>query len=349
MIVIAGDIGGTKTIIQVIHFKSDNTQYTLIFEKLFCNDQYDSFDILVTEFIRSLLSQHKNIIINRACLAIAGPIRNNNVGQIANVTNLPWIIETTKLRTMLNTKSVTLINDFEAIAHGINLLNVNDTVQLQEGEAAPYANKVVLGAGTGLGICQMIWCNNAYHVQATEGGHCSFAPTDKIQLEFLSYMLNKHKHVSYDQVLSGPGLINIFSFFVDKYEQQPSSAVQHIFTQKDIAQAISNNYKKLKYCQLAVDLFITIYGAQAGNIALLGLAYGGIYLAGGIAPKLLEHLKTPPFLDYFKQKGQMELLLNKMPVNVITNQKVGVLGAATIASRSLSENKDDMAKYTIPE
>ncbi len=341
MIVIAGDIGGTKTIIQVIHYEFDNTKYTLIFEKLFFSDQYHSFDVLITEFITSLFSQHKNIIISCACLAIAGPIRNNNVGQTANVTNLPWIIESTTLRTMLNTTSVTLVNDFEAIGHGINLLNVNDTVQLQEGEDIAYANKVVLGAGTGLGICHVIWCNNAYHVQATEGGHCSFAPTDKIQLDFLFYMLNQHEHVSYDQVLSGPGLINIFSFFVDKYEQQSSPAVQNIFTQKDIAQAISNNYKKLKYCQLAVDLFIKIYGAQAGNIALLGLAYGGIYLAGGIAPKLLEHLKKPPFLDYFKQKGQMESLLNKMPVKVITNQKVGVLGAAAIASRSLSKTQHD--------
>jgi len=340
LIVITGDIGGTKTIIQVIRFKSDNTQYTLIFEKLFFNDQYHSFDILVAEFIKLLLSQHKNIIINQACLAIAGPIRNNNVGQIANVTNLPWTIETAKLQAILNTKSVTLINDFEAIGHGINLLEVNDTVPLQAGEDMPYANKMVLGAGTGLGICQVIWCNNTYHVQATEGGHCSFAPTDKIQLEFLSYMLNKHEHVSYDQVLSGPGLINIFSFFVDKYkyEQQSNPAVQNIFTQKDIAQTISSNYKKLKYCQLAVDLFIKIYGAQAGNIALLGLAYGGIYLAGGIAPKLLEHLTAPPFLDYFKQKGQMESLLNKIPIKVITNQKVGLLGAAAIASKNLSKN-----------
>jgi len=338
LIVIAGDVGGTKTIIQVIHFKSENTQYTVIFEKLFFSNKYHSFDILFTEFIESFLSQHKNIILNRACLAIAGPIRNNSVDQVAHVTNLPWVIETAKLRTVLNIKSITLINDFEAIGHGINLLKTNDIVQLQEGEKVPHSNKVVLGAGTGLGICQIVWRDHNYHVQATEGGHCSFAPTDEIQLEFLSYMLNKHEHVSYDQVLSGPGLINIFSFFVDKYEQQSSSSVQNIFAQKDIAQAISNDYQKLKYCQFSVDLFIKIYGAQAGNLALLGLAYGGVYLAGGIAPKLLEHLKAPPFLDYFKQKGLMESLLNKIPVKVITNQKVGVLGAATIAYRGLSEN-----------
>jgi len=333
LIVIAGDIGGTKTIIQVIHFKSDNTQYTVIFEKLFLSDQYHSFNILFTEFIESLLYQHKNIIINRVCLAIAGAIRNNNIGQIAHVTNLPWIIKTAELRTILDIKPITLINDFEAIGHGIHLLKENDIVQLQEGEELPHANKVVLGAGTGLGVCQVVWRDHAYYVQASEGGHCSFAPTDDIQLEFLSYMLNKHKHVPYDQVLSGPGLINIFSFFADKYEQQSNSSVQNIFAQKDIAQAISNNYQKLKHCQLAVDLFIKIYGAQAGNLALFGLAYGGVYLAGGIAPKILKHLKAPPFLNYFKQKGKMELLLNKIPVKVITNQKVGVLGAAAIASK----------------
>jgi len=333
LIVIAGDIGGTKTIIQVIHFKSDNTQYTVIFEKLFLSDQYPSFDTLFTEFIESLLSQYKNIIIKRVCLAIAGEIRNKNIDQVAHVTNLPWIIKTAELRTILDIKSITLINDFEAIGHGIHLLKENEIVQLQEGEEVPHANKVVLGAGTGLGVCQMAWCNHAYYVQASEGGHCSFAPTDDIQLEFLSYMLNKHEHVSYDQVLSGPGLINIFSFFVDKYKQQFNSSIQNIFAQKDIAQAISNDYQKLKHCQLAVDLFIKIYGAQAGNLALLSLAYGGVYLAGGIAPKLLKHLKAPSFLNYFKQKGQMELLLNKIPVKVITNQKVGVLGAAVIASK----------------
>ncbi len=331
MIIISGDIGGTKTIIQAILLKPDKPPHEIIFEKFFFSNQYQSFDSLFSEFIESLLTQDKEIKINSVCLAIAGSISNCNSGQIANVTNLPWTIEAAKLGIMLNIKSVTLINDFEAIGHGINLLATNEIVQLKPGKEVPYGNKVVLGAGTGLGICQLIWHDDVYHIQATEGGHCSFAPTDEIQLEFLSYMLKKHKHVCYDQVLSGPGLINIFSFFVNKYKQQNNPFIQNIFSQQDPAQAISNNNPELKYCKLAIDLFIKIYGAQAGNIALLSLAYGGVYLAGGIAPKLLAHLKTPSFINYFKQKNEMESLLNKIPINVIINQKVGLLGAVEVA------------------
>ena len=334
MIVVAGDIGGTKTILQAIQFRTDHKQYDIIFEKLFPSKEYDSFYALIGEFMASLHTQHKTLTVESACLAVAGPIDHNQSDQTAKITSLPWEISTSTLQALLDIKSVILLNDFEAIGYGIELLKADELALLKQGDTVPEGNRVILGAGTGLGVCQVLRHENSYYVQATEGGHNSFAPTDKTQLEFLSYMLERHNHVSYDRVLSGPGLVNIFSFFVDKYEQQTHSTVKNIFSKKDVAQAITENIQELECCKLTIDLFAKIYGSQAGNTALVSLAYGGVYLAGGIAPKLLPYLKDSAFSHYFTKKGRMESLLKSIPVRVITNQKVGILGAAAMAYKS---------------
>ena len=248
------------------------------------------------------------------------------------MTNLTWQIHSDDLKAKHPFHRVSLINDFEAVAHGLTTLGENDLVEIQKGNLKKNAPKVILGAGTGLGVCQIVYHDAGYSVLASEGGHCDFAPANEQQIQLLRFLLNRHSHVSYDRILSGLDILNIFSFLAEQHDELQSNFAQTVFNAKDPAAIISSSIKEQPLAKETIDIFMTIYGAQAGNFSLTSLPYGGVYIAGGIAPKLIEQFKSSDFLTAFKQKGRMSRLMEEFRISVIMNTQVGVNGAAVIAS-----------------
>lgn len=331
MHVLAGDIGGTKVLLQIAEFNEGN--YQVMAEQRFASNAYDGLLPIIQDFLRTS-SAHTSISLHSACFGIAGPISEMPAGQLAKVTNLPWEVKGALLARELKLGKLRLINDFQAIGYGIEALSAQDLAVLQEGEAVPHAPRIVIGAGTGLGQGLLIWQGDHYETIATEGGHVDFGPTDALQMELLQYLKKKLNHVSYERVLSGSGLVTIYNFLRDR-EVSASPDLADAMKTGDPAAVISDAALKGKDALAiqALDLFVTIYGAQAGNFALSCLAEGGVYIAAGIAPKIIDKLTDGTFMRAFTSKGRMSSLVQAMPVKVIMNPKVGLMGAALAASR----------------
>lgn len=328
MKVLAGDIGGTKTLLQIADVTADH--YQVIYEQRFESQRYDDFLAMAQSFLGS--APHAAVAaIEGACIAVAGPVDTTKAGQQASVTNLPWHIEARPLAATLHLPRLLLINDFQAIGYGIGALISDDLVVLQSGQLQPRAPRMIIGAGTGLGVAQMIWQAGRYQVIPSEGGHIDFAPADEQQMALLRYMQRSFDHVSYDRILSGPGLAQIYAFLQEA--AGAGASAQHPLLQRDDpAAAISAAVGEDPVARVALEMFISIYGAQAGNLALLNLAFGGVYLAGGIAPKIINHLAAGGFIKAFASKGRMANLMTGIPVAVIAHPKVGVMGAARTAA-----------------
>ena len=266
-------------------------------------------------------------------------MRNGRV----ETSNLPWVVESSHLARELHLDSVSLINDLEAQAWGIQCLGASDTVALNQIRAShgskqnPVGNQAVVAAGTGLGEAGLIWDGKRHHIFACEGGHCDFAPRNELEIDLLRYLLTRFGHVSYERIVSGPGLVNVYLFLKDTHrgsEKEPQWLRDEIAA-GDPAAAISKAAVSAKspLAEQALDLWISIYGAEAGNMALKVLALGGIFLAGGIAPKILPKLSSPLFMQAFLSKGRLQPLLEAIPVCVITNERTGLLGAACYGAR----------------
>lgn len=326
MRVLAADIGGTKTLLQIAEIALPN--YETVFERRYKSAEYSEFTPMIDAFLHEARSAQVTIP-SHACFAVAGPVKTVSGDQTATVTNLPWGLSANSLGALCGFRSVTLINDFEAVGIGIDALQADDLVFLQ-GEPETQAPRIIIGAGTGLGVAQMIWREDHYHVLASEGGHADFAPNNGTQTELLKYLWTRFEHVSYDRILSGPGLINIYTFL-----SKHTNTTAPLLSQADPAAAISKAALERtdQNAVSAMDIFVDIYGAQAGNLALLNLAYGGVFVAGGIAPKILNRLKQPDFISAFNRKGRMSNLVTKIPVAIVLNEKVGLMGAALHASR----------------
>ncbi len=335
MKVFAGDIGGTKTLLQIADVTDDH--YQVIYEQRFESQHYDDFLSMAQNFLASA-PRNAVAVIEDACVAVAGPVESTKTGQRAQVTNLPWHIEARSLAATLHLPRLLLINDFQAIGHAVDALGSEDLVVLQTGQCQPRAPRIIIGAGTGLGVAQMIWQAGRYHIIPSEGGHADFAPADETQMALLRYMQNSFPpcreaqcreppHVSYDRILCGAGLIEIYKFL----QTQTSGTGSASAVAYDAA-AISAAAGTDPVARAALDLFVSIYGAQAGNLALFNLAYGGVYVAGGIAPKILPYIEAGGFMQAFSNKGRMAGLMAAMPVSVITHAKVGVMGAARAAA-----------------
>ncbi len=308
MTILGADIGGTKVLLQLRHITHQQRWETIGKAHYYCQ-AFNSFYELLAKF----LQQYPTIHIDHACLAIAGPIQTQ---QTAKLTNLPWQIDKQILQQQFQFRA-TLINDFTAVAYGISVLQQQDLVWLQTGKPQDQGVKAVLGAGTGLGQA-LIFGN---YVQATEGGHTNFAPTNAKQIALLNYLKTNHKRVSYEKLLSGQGLVNITQFLAKSYQ---ASIGFDITQAEQISQQALEQQHPLAL--KALKLFIQIYGAKAGDLALNCLPTGGLYLAGGIAPKILPLLQQPLFLENFLDKAPMQHLLAQIPVAVITNPEVGLLG-----------------------
>ncbi len=316
MNILSGDIGGTKTRLAILDIGSPTNP---ILEKTYPSTQFRS----LTEISLDFLSGQNNPVAY-ATFGIAGPI----YGRKCKITNLPWEIDADHLERELGISSVHLINDLEATAYGIAALNSNDFCTLQQGSNVCDGNRAVIAAGTGLGQAGMFWNGDRHIPFATEGGHCDFAPGSDLEYELLSG-LKQNGRVCWEDILSGPGLVSIYSFLLDKRKQAKPDWLDHKRIEGDVAEAITdgaNNSDPI--CVEALELFSQLYGAEAGNLALKMKATGGVYIGGGIAPRILRWLQQPQFLEAFRNKGKMQTLMESIPVQVILNDRTALYGPA---------------------
>jgi glucokinase len=321
--ILAGDIGGTNA--RLAYFEARNGDLQLVSERVFPSREHKELGEIVTKFLNDSSTRPRV-----ACFGVAGPVRNGRV----ETSNLPWVIEQSRLAKQIHLPSTLLINDLEASAWGVGALAAGDFVALNKVLGPAVGNQAVIAPGTGLGEAGLFWDGKRYHVFACEGGHTDFAPQDDLQIELLRFLKARFGHVSYERILSGPGLVNVYEFLRQSgdHEETPELSVQ--LQRDDAAAAIShaamNGSSTL--AEKALDLWVSIYGAEASNLALKVMATGGLFLAGGISPKILSKLTGPLFLQAFLDKGRMRPLVESIPVQVITNEKAGLLGAARCAA-----------------
>jgi len=349
--VLAGDIGGTKTILRLASAEVSDTGHampflTTLWERKYVSKAFADLVPMVNQFFKDAADSSVSIsAVDSACFGIAGAVARN----ASELTNLSWLLSGERLQRELNIPRVSLINDFAAIGYGIAGLQGGQLATLQAGEPDPAAPVAIIGAGTGLGEAFLI-PNHDGTLKAfqSEGGHTDFAPRSDREFQLLNYLLEKHSlpRVSVERVVSGTGIASIYQFCRDTNPGQESAAMAEIYQnwsreigKKDKTVDLSAEVSKAAMagseflCEQAMNLFVSAYGAEAGNLALTVLPYGGLYLAGGIASKILPMLQQGAFMKAFCRKGRMRPLLEKVPVHVILDPKVGLIGAALTAVR----------------
>jgi|SRR5581483_5921276 len=321
--ILAGDVGGTHA--RLAFFDVADGAFRLVSASVFPSREYSGLDEIVVKFVET-----SALLPDTACFGVAGPVRNGRV----EASNLPWTIDSKRLAQELKLPSALLINDLEANAWGISALEETDVVALNQVKGNPVGNQAVISAGTGLGEAGMYWDGLKHHVFASEGGHTDFAPRNELEIDLLTYLRSKFGHVSYERIVSGPGLVNVFHFLRDTGRGTEPKWLTEKMAHSDPAPVISQAALEgeCALCEQAVDLFVSIYAAEAGNLALKIMATGGVYLGGGIAPKLLSKLAGPLFMQSFISKGRMQPLLESIPVKIIVNDNAALLGAAKCAA-----------------
>lgn len=315
---LAGDIGGTNTRLRL------SRDGAVLREQRYDSAAFPGLEAMLAGFLG-------NDRPASACFGVAGPVQ----GRMAKITNLPWQIDADTIRMQFAISAVTLINDFQAVAYGIEALEASDLLTLQAGQAQEHGPRAVIGAGTGLGEGYLVWQGDGYQALPSEGSHADFAPADELQVELWRHLARHFGHVSWERVVSGPGLAAIYKFLRQRGEfaespelatamrdGDPSAAVSEYALQRNDALALA-----------ALDMFVSAYGAEAGNLALKILATGGVYVAGGIASKIAAHLKAGGFMRMFLAKGRFADLLASIPVHVVLNPQVGLLGAEVVARK----------------
>jgi glucokinase len=327
--ILAGDIGGTNA--RLAYFQPQNGHLRLISETVFPSREYSELGEIVSKFLQEGATRP-----DVACFGIAGPVHNGRV----ETSNLPWVIEQSRLAKQIQLPATLLINDLEASAWGIAALTAQDLVPLNH-VAPSQGNQAVIAPGTGLGEAGLFWNGSQHQVFACEGGHTDFAPQGELQIELLRFLTSRFGHVSYERILSGPGLVNVYEFLRDKGYGDEAAGFAAQLSQGDAAAAISraalNGGNRL--AEQALEIWISVYGAEAGNLALKAMSTGGIFLGGGISPKILAKLTGPSFMQAFLDKGRLRPLLESIPVQVITNDKAGLLGAARCAAAKSSNGR----------
>jgi glucokinase len=323
-VILAGDIGGTNTRLAIVGVKKGH--FNFLAEETFASREEASLESALRKFLSKPLQP-----VTRACLGVAGPVRHGR----CEATNLPWIIDSQEMARQLNLPRVGLINDLEANAHGIAELEVEDFEVLNQGIADPQGNRAVISAGTGLGEAGLFWDGREYKPFASEGGHADFAPRNHLEMALLDYLLKRHARVSAERVISGQGMFNIYQFFKDTGRAEEPAWLVEQMRQKDPPVVITENALegRSSLCMEVLDIFVSLYGGEAGNLALKVMATGGVYLGGGIAPKIVSKLREPVFMNAFTAKGRMKPLLQAVPVRVILNPRIALLGAARHALR----------------
>jgi len=328
--VLAGDLGGTKTLLLLAEV--DGNRVRVRRRQRFASGDYRDLRPMVDEFLSGSAGEPPP---RRACFGVAGPVEDDGTHQRSRLTNLPWELDSAALAKGLPVEQVRLINDFQAVAFGIDALGAEDLCTLQQGQIQPRGIRAALGAGTGLGQAMAVWQDGRYEAFPTEGGHADFGPTDALQEALLHSLREDLDHVSYERLLSGSGLARIYRFLQMREGAAPPPELAEAFQNGDPAPLISDLGLSGgdPTAERALDLFVRIYGAQAGNLALTVLARGGVFLAGGIAPQILPRLREGIFIEAFRRKGRMSELAAAIPVHVILNRDAGLLGAALAAGR----------------
>jgi len=316
--ILAGDIGGTRTRLALFTPEGVCAQ-----EKWFPSQHYASLE----EVIRAFLALYPTKI-EKACFGVAGPVVE---GRCAT-TNLPWIIEEKELKKLLNTPHCFLLNDLLANAYGIGCLKETDFAVLQKGELLS-GNRALIAAGTGLGEAGLYWDGKKHYPFPCEGGHVDFAPRSSQEMELLKFLQERFEHVSYERVISGPGFYHLYQFLIASGRGKERKDVLEEMEKEDPAMVITQRGLQgtCPTCEHVLEWFSSLYGAEAGNLALKFLALGGLYIGGGIAPQILPALQKGKFLQSFLAKGRFSPLLAKIPLKVILNPDAALLGAAFFA------------------
>lgn len=327
--ILTGDIGGTNA--RLAYFESDHGKPKLVAQEVYPSRENRGLDEIVAKFVSSQPQKP-----DQACFGVAGPVRNGRV----ETSNLPWVVDSAQLAAELCLPKVLLINDLEANAWGIAELKDENLVALNQVKKPIGGNQAVVAAGTGLGEAGLFWNGEKYEVFACEGGHCDFAPRNEIEIELLRYLSARFGHVSVERIVSGPGLVNVYRFLRDTHRGEEPAWLTEQMAHGDSAAAVSSAALsgKSPLAERALDLWISIYGAEAGNVAMKLMATGGIYLGGGIAPRLVSRLSGPLFMQAFTAKGRMQALLESIPVKVIVYDKIALFGAALYAMAKNTEH-----------
>jgi glucokinase len=320
--ILAGDVGGTKTVLGV--YSPERGPRDPLVEETFLSSAHRSLEDLAGPFLSKL-----DVAVDRACFGVAGAVVEGR----AEGTNLPWLMDEKDLADALGISAVKLMNDLEAVAFAVPVLDHADVYVLNEAQREPRGAIGVIAPGTGLGEAFLAWDGNRYRAYPSEGGHCDFAPTTPLELEMLRYLLDRYDHVSYERVCSGRGMPNIYDFLRDTGRGvEPDWLAVELAEAEDPTPVFVNAALERKppceLCVATLDVFVSILGSEAGNLALKVLATGGVYLGGGIPPRILSALRQGSFMRSFCNKGRLSYLTTDIPVSVILNPKAALLGAA---------------------
>ncbi len=320
---LAGDVGGTKTHLAI--FSSPSEIRAPIAEATLPSASYPNLETLVQSFLAQI-----SLPIERASFGVAGPV----IGGKATITNLLWEMDEQQMQQALHLPVVKLLNDLDAMAHGIPSLNASDLYTLNEGQTVTHGTIALIAPGTGLGEAFLTWNGSSYTAYPSEGGHADFAPTDALEISLLQHLLQQSEHVSYEHVCSGIGIPNVYRFLRNQNEtlQEPAWLAQQLAQARDITplivQAALDTQRPCQLCIATLSRFVSILGAEAGNLALKTLSTGGVYIGGGIPPRMLPFFQTGAFIRAFQRKGRLSEVLETMPVHIILNTQLPLIGAA---------------------
>jgi len=327
--VLAGDVGGTHA--RLALFEVAEGRRSLLKETVFSSGEYEGLEPIVVEFLRETGGE-----ASAACLGVACPLDEG----VCRFSNLEWEIRIDGFGERIGIPRIRIINDLEAAGYGVPELEPGDLVTIQEGIPREGGPMALIGAGTGLGQGFLVWDQGGYKVHASEGGHADFAASDPTQWRLRQYLQRRYGHVSWERVISGRGLEDAYDFLRDSRENREDEAVGRELRAlrrqgKDTAEAISHHALEGsdRLSAAAMEIFLRAFGAQAGNLALAVRATAGVFIAGGIAPKILPKLQEGPFLEAFRSKGRLTELMEEVPVRVVVKDGVGLLGAAAVAER----------------
>ncbi len=315
-IILAADIGGTKTDLALFEVKEE--KFTIIKERVYHSKDWHTFADMTRDFNGSLPPPE------RLCVAVAGPVENGR----AKMTNLDWTLDREQLQAELGINHVLLINDLEAKAYGLATLTEEDFQMVYPGKRYAKGNAAIIAPGTGLGEAGLFWDGKALHPFATEGGHSDFAPRTDLDIELFRFLRQQFGHVSWERLVSGPGILNIYQFLRDVKGREEPSALHAKFNRSDPAQVIGESVEEFPICKEAIELFIKYLAIESSSLALKFKATGGVFIGGGIIPKIWTEALQAVFLEHFFEVGRLRSLVEAMPVHIILNTKAALLGAA---------------------
>jgi glucokinase len=325
-VILAGDVGGTKCNLAL--FAEKEGKLTSVFSQRFASKEFAHFDLIVKEFSRQAAPHLSSERVTAAGFGVAGPVIENHV----RATNLPWVVDAATLERELRVERVVLMNDLGATGHSIEHLPPEQFCTLNPGRPEPGGTRALIAAGTGLGQSFLVWDGARYRIVSSEGGHSDFAPHSEQQIELLRFMRRRYPQVSFELILSGRGFRTIHEF-LDAKANHPSFDDPDSDPAPEITRC--GLQRTCPVCVATLDLWTDIYGAEAGNLALKVLALGGVYVAGGIAVKIIDKIKDGTFFKAFRDKWKFENLLGNIPVSVILNESAPLLGAAYEALASI--------------